>query len=430
MPTVKALDGNAAVAEAVRLARVQVIAAYPITPQTPIVEHLATAVESGRLPARYIPVESEHSALSAVAGASLVGARAFTATAGAGLALMHEIVGVVAGTRLPVVMAVTNRALPSPWTLQTDHSDTMAERDQGWIQLYAESAQEALDLILVGYRTGEDPRVLLPVMVALDGFFVSHTVERVEVPDPEQVDAYLPPPPTNRPLLDPDHPVTINQLTSPDIFTEIKWQHREALQRALGVLAEAGEAYGRHFGRRYAPVEPYLPDTSAAEGWPPDVAIVTMGSMAGTVRQALRDGLLGEFAAPGGRPGPARVGLVKVTCFRPFPAEALRELLAGVQAVAVVDRSAGLGSQAPLAMEVKAALYDLAAQGRRVPLVQGFVAGLGGRDFTVETLRRVVETTLGQLANTRAGGSGLAAGPGPTTSWPDLKLVAAQPARP
>lgn len=430
MPSVRALDGNAAVAEAVRLARVQVIAAYPITPQTPIVEHLATAVDAGKLAARYIPVESEHSALSAVAGASLVGARVFTATAGAGLALMHEIVGVVAGTRLPMVMAVANRALPSPWTLQTDHSDTMAERDQGWIQLYAESAQEALDLILVGYRTGEDPRVLLPVMVALDGFFVSHTVERVEVPDPEQVDAYLPPLVADRPLLDPEHPVTINQLTSPDIFTEIKWQHAQALERALGVFEEAGESYGRHFGRAYSPVELYVPGSDPRRSAPPDVAVVTMGSMAGTARQALQDGLLGELPGPAGRSGPARVGLVKVTCFRPFPARQLREALAGVRAVAVVDRSAGLGSQAPLALEVKSALYDLAGQGLPVPFVQAFVAGLGGRDFTVDTLRAVVATAWEGAGRARAHDGPRAAGLHAVKSWPDLKPAAAQPARP
>lgn len=367
---VRALDGDAAVAEGVRLARPQVVAAYPITPQTPIVERVADFIAEGKLAdARYIAVESEHSALSAVVGAALVGTRVFTATAGAGLALMHEVVGVAAGNRLPIVMAVANRALPSPWSLQTDHSDSMAERDMGWIQLYAENCQEALDFVLLGYRLAEAVR--LPAMVCLDGFYVSHATEAVSVPEQEEADDFLPPYRRGPVFLDPDQPMTVNQLTSAAVFTEIKNQHKLALDQALALLPKLGQEFGRHFGRSYSLVE--------AEGCDgADVVLVSLGSAAGTARE-----VGAELTAAG-----ERVGTLKVTSFRPFPKEAVRAALQGARRVAVIDRSWGLGSEGPLALEVKAALYGLPER----PPVYDFVAGLGGRDLSAATIQKIVAT--------------------------------------
>lgn len=370
MPQLKAMEGNAAVAEGARLARIQVAAAYPITPQTPIVEYISEFVRQGKIQAKYIAVESEHSALSAVIGASLVGARAFTATAGAGLALMHEITGVAAGNRLPIVMAVANRALPSPWSLQTDHSDSMGEKEQGWIQLYAENCQEALDLVLLGYRLAEDGRVRLPVMLCLDGFYVSHTTEVVSVPATEQADSFLPPYKLQNVYLDIEDPIAVNALTSPDIYTEIRYEHFRALEGSLAVLDEVGAEFQRHFGRRYGTVEKVHLEGA-------ETVFVTMGSIAGTVRQMVKEW----------RQQDKPVGLLKVTSFRPFPKAAVQEALREARQVIVIDRSAGLGSEGPLALEVKAALYGLA----NPPAVYGFIGGLGGRDFTRATVARSLE---------------------------------------
>jgi pyruvate ferredoxin oxidoreductase alpha subunit len=372
MAEIKALDGNWAVAEGVRLARPKVVAAYPITPQTPIVERVADFIVDGSLPgARYIAVESEHSALSAVVGAALVGTRVFTATAGAGLALMHEIVGVTSGNRLPMVMAIANRALPSPWSLQTDHSDSMAERDMGWIQLYAENCQEALDLVLLGYRLAEE--VLLPVMLCLDGFYVSHSTEAVSVPEIHEADAFLPPYEPGPLRLDPDNPMTINQLTSADIFTEIKYQHKQALDEALDLLPRIGQEFGQHFGRSYSPIK--AENCAGAE-----VVVVSLGSSAGTARQVAK-----ELRDKG-----IKVGTLKVTSFRPFPKQMVREALKDAQRIAVLDRSWGLGSEGPLALEVKAALYPL----MEGPAVFNYIAGLGGRDLSAATMQKAVNKTI------------------------------------
>jgi pyruvate ferredoxin oxidoreductase alpha subunit len=385
-----ALDGDAAIAEGVRLSRPQIVAAYPITPQTPIVERVADFIAAGDLsPARYLAVESEHSALSAVVGAALVGARVFTATAGAGLALMHEIVGVAAGNRLPIVMAIANRALPSPWSLQCDHSDSMAERDMGWIQLYAESSQEGLDLIILGYRLAEQVR--LPVMVCIDGFFVSHSTEVVSVPDQDDVDSYLPRYSRGDVYLDPENPMTINQLSSPDVFTEMKRVHKQALDNALALLPGLGADYGRRFGRAYGSI---LADSCTGA----DVVLVALGSAAGTARKVAAD-LRGQGQ---------RVGVLRITSFRPFPSAEVCAALKGCKGVAVIDRSWGLGSDGPLALEVKAALYGL----DRPPAIHTFVAGLGGRDLTENTIGKAFDAVFAGLA------SGVEP-QGPT--WLDLK---------
>ncbi|WP_434511410.1 transketolase C-terminal domain-containing protein [Desulfitobacterium sp. AusDCA] len=387
----KAIDGDAAVAEGVRLARVQAIAAYPITPQTPIVENISEYVNRGELEAKYIAVESEHSALTAVVGSALVGARSFTATAGVGLALMHEITGVASGCRLPIVMAVANRSLPSPWSLQTDHSDAMGERDQGWIQLYAENCQEALDLVLVAYRLAEDERVRIPVMVCLDGFYVSHTTEVVSIPDQQQVDRYLPSYKNQNLYLDVEEPFTVNQLTSADVFTEIKYEHYLALENSLQVLEEVGAEFKNEFGRNYGAIAQYAIDDA-------ETIIVAMGSIAGTALQVAK-----ELREQG-----KAVGLVKVTSFRPFPKARIREALAKAKKVVVIDRSAGMGSEGPLAMEIKSALYGSSHS----PAIYGFCGGLGGRDFTRDTIVKTLEKSNELQASGINNGGGI---------WIDVK---------
>lgn len=391
-----ALDGNAAAAEGARLSRVQVVAAYPITPQTPIVENVATFIDEGKLEARYINVESEHSALCSVIGAVLVGTRTFTATSAFGLALMHEVTGVVSGCRLPVVMPVVNRALPSPNSLWCDHSDSMGERDQGWIQLYAENSQEVLDFVIMSYRLAEDERVLLPVMVCLDGFFLSHTTEAVVVPDQEEVDAFLPPYRAKGIILDPARPMAANPLTSPAIFTEIKHQHQEAMDQVRDAFPLISTEFAKKFGRSYGLFEAYACEDA-------EIVFVTMGTMAGVARYVAK-----ELRKQG-----QKAGAVKIISFRPFPGRELAEVLGRAQGVAVVDRSAGLGSLGPLANEVRSFLYGTT----RPPVICNYVAGLGGRDVTEDTMNKVYARTKKALD---------AKEPIYQSAWIDLKKEAEQ----
>ncbi len=366
-----AIDGNASIAEGVRLARTQVVAAYPITPQTPMVEKVADFINEGRLAAKYIEVESEHSALSAVVGASLVGTRVFTATAGAGLALMHEIVGVASGNRLPIVMGIANRSLPSPWSLQVDHSDSMAEKDMGWIQLYAANCQEALDYTLLAYRVGEAVR--LPVMVCIDGFFLTHATEAVELPSQEEVDGFLPPFKRGDIFLDPKEPMTVNQLNSADSFTEHKYRHNSALQNVLSVFPRAADDFAHTFGRKHGLLKAFN-----CEG--ADVVLVTLGSAAGTARKVARDYSDNN----------KKIGALQISCFRPFPKKEIIDALSNSKSLAVIDRSWALGTDGPLSQEIKSAFYSA---GLNVP-VYNFVAGLGGRDLNERTLKNAVDITL------------------------------------
>jgi len=380
----KVLDGNEAVAMALRLVRVQVIATYPITPQSPIAEKLADYVADGSLPAKYIRVESEHSALAATIGAQLTGVRACTATSSVGLALMHEVLGVASGCRIPIVMPVVNRSLVSPWSLWCDHQDTMAVRDAGWLQFYAGSNQEVLDGVLMACRIAEDARVLLPAMVCLDGFFLSHASGVVLVPGQAEVDSFLPAYRSLNLHLDPDDPMFVNDLTPPAEFTEMRYQQQLAMQNALTVIPEVEEEFARAFGRRYHLVEGYCLDDAEA-------VVVTMGSMSGTARYVV------DALRSSGR----RVGAVQIRTFRPFPGEILRQLLAGRPAVGVVDRSAGMGAEGgPLWTEVKSAMAGVPG----CPPPAGFIAGLGGRDIPPATLEKV----FGLLLEVAAGQSSAA----------------------
>ena len=370
MSTRVLLDGNGAASEGLRLAKVKVISAYPITPQSPISEKLADFVAQGKLDAKYIRVESEHSAMSCAIGAQLTGVRAGTATASVGLALMHEVLGVAAGCRVPIVMPVVNRSLVSPWSLWCDHQDSMAERDGGWMQLYAESAQEVLDLIFIAYRAAEDVRVQLPAMVCLDGFFLSHMSDAVQLPDQATVDSYLPPYQCHNFHLDPNNPMFINNLVPSIEFTEMRYQQAVAFKEAPGVLAEAMAEFKKVFGREYSLIETYQCEDAEA-------VIVTLGSMSGTAKY-----VVDQLRAQG-----KKVGVLKITSFRPFPTEQIKNALANVPAVGVMDRSPGFGAQvSPVATEVKAVLGGKP--------VQGFIAGLGGRDISPATLTKAFEKLL------------------------------------
>lgn len=356
------LEGSFAVAEAVKLARAEAIAAYPITPQTHIVERLAQFVADGELDAEYIPVESEHSAMSACLGTSAVGARTFTATAGQGLELMHEVLYVASSMRLPIVMVVANRALSAPLSVWGDHSDVMAVRDCGWIQLFAENVQQAFDLVLCAFRIGEDPSVLFPVMVHIDGFHLSHVIEPLYLLDQETVDSFLPP--YRHPYaLCPDKPVTMGDFGPPFIYTEAKKAQDFALRESKKVVEDVLKQFGRISGRSYKLVEGYRADDA-------EVLLVCLGSFSETAMMAvdqMRDD--GE-----------RVGLVRLRLWRPLPAEELCEAVAGAKVLIVLDRSISPGALPPLCTEIRAALYSLETR----PKVVSFVGGLGGRDINAE----------------------------------------------
>ncbi len=372
--TREVLSGNHAQSHAVRLARAQVISAYPITPQTTIVEKLAEFVASGALEAQLIEVESEHSALQAVVSASALGARTYTATSSQGLLLMHELLHWAAGLRAPIVMGVVNRAVAPPWNIGADHTDTMSQRDTGWIQFYPESNQEVLDTGLVAYRLAETAEVRLPVMVSEDAFYLSHTVEPVDVPEPEIVDRFLPPR-TGHAILVPGTVGRLGSFTGPDRYVEFRRELARASAQVPRVLPEVEEEYRRLTGRSHGGALP----TYRAEG--ADAVLVTMGTMTTTART-----VVDELRAAG-----QRVGLAKLRLFRPFPDAELRRLAATVDRLGVVDRSYTFGASGAAATEVQAALY----RGPHRPLVAGFLAGVGGRDVTPAHIRRMFAELLG-----------------------------------
>ena len=366
------MEGSIAVAQAVRRCRPQVISAYPITPQTHIVEALAEIVANGELAADYITVESEFSALSACEGAVAAGSRAYSATTSQGLALMFEVCFNMAGMRLPLVMTIVNRALGAPLSIWNDQQDSISLRDAGWLQLYAEDNQEAVDLHYIGYRVSEDHRVLLPAMVCLDGFILSHTYEPVNMLSQEEVDTFLPPF-VPKYVLDAKAPVSMGMYATPDYYHEFRYENEQAQKRALEVIREAGRAFGEQFGRDYsALVESYRMEDA-------ETAIVAMGSICGTTKDAIDEM----------RDAGKKVGLVRIRCFRPFPAEDLKAALAGVERVAVLDKNVSLGAggastRGAVALEVKDALY-----GEPVPVLD-YVLGLGGRDVRIGDIKEIV----------------------------------------
>jgi pyruvate/2-oxoacid:ferredoxin oxidoreductase alpha subunit len=364
------LMGDHAVSHAVRLCRAQVISAYPITPQTFIVEEISEMCADGRLDARFVMVESEHSAMACVIGASAAGSRAFTATSSHGLALMHEVLHWAAGARLPIVMANVNRTLGPPWNILCDHSDSMAQRDTGWIQFYVETNQEALDTIIQGFRIAE--QVLLPVMVNLDGFFLSHTTEVVDVPEEGAVDTFLPPYQAEY-KLDVEDPVTMGAMCLDEKFMGLRYGQQDAMDEALRIAAVVDDEYGKNFGRSYGLTETYRTEDAA-------IILVTAGTITGTARVVI-DRLRDEGQA---------VGLLRIRLLRPFPCRELRDALQHAERIAVIDRSVSLGLGGGLASEIRAALYGI--DGRHPPIF-GFVAGLGGKDVVPEDILEIVRQT-------------------------------------
>jgi pyruvate ferredoxin oxidoreductase alpha subunit len=376
-----ALSGDEAAAYAAKQSDVDVVAAYPITPQTIIVEKFSEYVANGEVETAFVCVESEHSAMAASLSASVTGARAFTATASAGLALMSEMLFVTSGCRAPVVMAVANRALSAPINIHGDHSDSMAQRDSGWIQLYAENAQEAYDSIIQAFRIAENADVLLPVMVGLDGFTLSHTLENVETLLDADVKEFIgarqfPKVLThegkNVPFrLDPANPMTVGPLALQNYYFEFKRQQEEAMENALAAIQQVNSEYAKISGRNYGNglVETYRLEDA-------EVAAICLGSTAGTMKTVV-DAL---------RQDGVKAGLLRLRTFRPLPVEQIRSALENVKAVAVMDRCMSFGGNGgPVCHEVRHLLYDAAAR----PYVVNYIYGLGGRDTSPTELRSI-----------------------------------------
>jgi pyruvate ferredoxin oxidoreductase alpha subunit len=378
-----ALNGDEAVAFAAKQSDVDVVAAYPITPQTIIVEKFSEYVANGEVQTEFVCTESEHSAITASLAASVTGARAFTASASAGLALMHEILFVTSGSRAPVVMAVANRALSSPINIHGDHSDSMAERDSGWLHIYVENAQEAYDSIIQAFKIAEDPAVSLPIMVGLDGFTISHTLENVDVLPDDVVKHFvgeriLPMVMTHEgktvPFkLDPDNPMTMGPNVSSTFYFEFKRQQEEAMKNALQKIQEVNTEYAALTGRRYGDglVDAYKLEDA-------EVAVVVVGSTTGTLKV-----LIDELRNEG-----VKAGLLRLRTFRPFPTEQIQNALKHLKAIAVMDKSMSFGGfGGPIFAEVRNALFDL----NQRPFIINYIFGLGGRDNNPHGLRKVFE---------------------------------------
>jgi pyruvate ferredoxin oxidoreductase alpha subunit len=363
------IEVSRAVAVACKLANVDVVSAYPITPQTHIVEDLAELVANGELDASFIPVESEHSAMSACLGAAAVGARSFTATASQGLELMHEVVYVASSMQLPIVMAVANRALSAPISIWGDHSDVMAVRDTGWIQIFVENGQQAVDNLLCAFRMGEDQRVLLPVMMHMDGFHLTHVIEPISFPEQSQVDQFLPPNPYPLPL-DPDRPVAMGDFGPPYVYTEAKKAQEVTLEASKKVILEVWKEFGDRFGRYYSPVEHYHSEGAK-------VLLLTMGSFSETAMDTI-DRMRGE-----GR----EVGLLRIRLWRPFPFEEIRQAVRDAEVLIVLDRALSFGMGGPVCSEIRSALYQM----DKKPKVVGFIGGLGGRDISPDGFAQIID---------------------------------------
>lgn len=370
MPERLLLTGNHAAAYGAMLARSEVISAYPITPQTMIVELLSELTASGRLDAKFITVESEHSAMAACVGASAAGARAYTATSGQGLALMHEMLHWAVGARLPIVLTNVSRAMAPGWSIWSDQSDILSQRDVGWMMLFAESVQEAQDFIIWTYRVAE--QVFLPGMVGMDAFILSHTAEPLIVHDQEAVDEYLP---GFEPLydLDPAQPRAYGGLVNRDHYFELRYKIYENMERAGQLLIDAGEEFGEVLGHKYTPLEGFMLDDA-------DYVFVSAGAMTSNVRQAVRD--LRERGV--------KAGLLRVIAFRPFPVKQIRKVLGGRRKVAVLDRNMSAGHSGIFAEEIRSALLGQPD----APPVYGYVMGIGGRDVRVETAIEVMDDLL------------------------------------
>ena len=369
MKETKIISGSDAVAQAAKLCRPAVLPMYPITPSTLIPERMSEFVANGEIKAELIHVESEHSAISAMHGAYAAGSRAFTATASQGLALMHEILPIISAARMPAVMVVANRALSGPLNIWNDHSDAMSEKDQGWIQLYCETAQEAFDTTIMAYKIAEKKNVLLPVMVCMDGFLLTHVYEPVIIEDQQKVDAFLPEyKPQN--ILDPAHPKTFGAFAQPNTYFEFREAEQNAMKKALVEIKNVHEEFAKTFKRKYGGGLIELIEMKDAE-----YAILLAGATCGTARMVLE-----ELRKKG-----KKAGIIRIKSVRPFPVEEIISAAKKLKHLGVIDRHVSIGYEGPLCIDVKAALKEEKAK------VIGFIAGLGGRDIDRVRLRKAFE---------------------------------------
>jgi pyruvate ferredoxin oxidoreductase alpha subunit len=374
----KPLSGAQAVAEAMRQINPDVVVAYPITPQTPVVEYFAQFVANGLVDTETIPVESEHSAMSATVGAAAAGARAMCATSSQGLALMWEVVAAVPGLRLPIVMPIVNRALSAPINIHCDHSDTMGATTIGWIQIFSENAQEAYENMFLALRLAEHKDVLIPAMVMQDGFIISHGVENVKILDDDVVKKFVGERNPDRFLLDVKNPYTIGPLALPDYYFEIKRQQEEAIMNAKRIYLEVGEDLSKLTGNKYPYFEEYRIEDATA-------VIIVLSSAAGTAKDAID-----EMRVDG-----KKVGLLKPKLFRPFPYKEIRDAVKNIPVIGVLDRSISFGSYAPLYTEIRNSLFEL----ENKPKLQSYIFGLGGKDIFKNDIKQIFEELLSGKVN-------------------------------
>ena len=366
----KFIEGSKAVAETVAICRPKVISAYPITPQTHIVEELSKIVANGQIKAEFVNVESEFSAASVVLGSCATGARSYTATTSQGLFLMVEVLYNISGLRLPIVMTCANRAVSSPINIWNDQQDSLSMRDCGWIQIYAEDNQEASDLHLQAYKIAEDKNVLLPVMVCMDGFILTHSYDAVELISQEDADKFLPPYKPDY-FLTPDNPVTMGAMVGPEAYMETRYQMYESMQNSAKVIENVANEFNNQFGRYYGG----LTDTYKLED--ADIAIVGLGSIVGTIKDAV------DILREKGK----KVGVLKIRTYRPFPKDEIYDALQSVKKVYVIEKAVAIGLGGIVSNEVRAAFYGKTKK----PKICGCICGLGGRDITVDTIRNILK---------------------------------------
>ncbi len=365
----KVLYGNHAVSYGVKVSRAQVISAYPITPQTQVVELLSEMVGKGELDATFVNVESEHSAMAVCIGASITGVRTFTATSAQGLLLMHELLHWAAGDRLPIVMAVINRAVAAPWSIWSDQNDSLSQRDTGWMKIYCESNQEVLDSVILAYKVSE--KVFLPSMLVLDAFILSHTAEPVEVPAQEEVDEFLPPLELPH-ALTPEKPYAIGAVVMPDgPYMELRYKIQKAMEKAIPEIEKACNEFYELFGRKWEFVEEFMMDDA-------DVVLITSGAVSSTVKYTVN-----EIRKREGK----KIGVLRMRILRPFHFEKIRKILSGRKKVIVLDRNISFGLGGIFFNEIRSSLYSVSEK----PILLGYIWGLGGRDITPKDVEGVIK---------------------------------------
>ncbi len=371
------LTGNYAAAYGAKLARVEAVPVYPITPQTTVMEKLIELISKGELDAEYLPMESEHSVMAAAIAAEATGARVFTASSSQGIAYMHENLFGASGLRLPIVMAMVNRSILPPISIYPDHSDSLAQRDTGWIQYYVENAQEIIDTVIQAYRVAEHKNVLLPVAVCYEGLIISHFLEPVELPSQSAVDTFLPPYEPEHVVLDPRKVMHVNVTVNDEYLTEYRYQQQEAMENAKTVIQEVNQEYAAAFGRSYGGLlDPYRMDDA-------EVAIMSMGSNAGLARRVVDE--LRDEGLP--------LGSIKLRVFRPFPGEEIRQMTENLKLLIILERGVSIGSDGILHAEVAGRLYSHSKR----PMLANYIVGLGGRILSLTDLKALTLQTVAAM---------------------------------